>query len=690
MEDIEQFREELHARVRVRASADSNFSHSAFAEVCGEMLEEAEEIFDFEPCYFRGKGSRNRNLAVDGFAIDDADKSMRLMIADFSGQLQARTITRTDARSAFGALIGFLDDSIRGVVEQTTEESSPEHGLARELRARSTGVSRYRCFLVTDDILSERVRDWPEGDVGGVPVEYHIWDAGRFMRAQLSRTGRDELIVDFGEVVAGGVPCLPAAVDAGTYEGYLCVLPGSALADIYERYGSRLLEGNVRSFLSTAGGVNRGIQQTLVQDPRMFFAFNNGISATASSVRTSDTLQGSRITSATDFQIVNGGQTTASLAHARRRAGADLSAVYVQMKLSVVSEEDAGALIPFISRYSNSQNKVSEADFFSNHEFHRQIEKISRRLRAPARSGSQIESFWFYERARGQHSVELNRRSAAERRRFELESPREQVITKTDLGKIENAWRRLPHEVCRGAQKNFVRFAEFVSKQWEQDPTRFHDEYFRNAVSKIILFRALEKLVPKEPWYDGGYRAQIVAYTIAKLVDLIEGEEGHGGTRRLDLEAIWKRQTLSPALIGQLRLIAAAAHKVILNPDAGIQNVGEWCKKEIAWRRLQAVRVELLPEFADDLVDPEMVAGRNRHAKTLAGVDAGLDALKEVIDFGSANWGALRAKAGAARAVTPGEDKLLRVAANPGWQPTDRQAKDLVRLRARLARDGIS
>ena len=583
-----------------------------------------------------------------------------------------------------------MDDSIRGVVEQATEESSPEHGLARELRARSTAVSRYRCYLVTDDVLSERVRDWPEGDIGGVPVEYHIWDAGRFMRAQQSRSGRDELIVDFGEVVAGGVPCLPAAVDAGTYEGYLCVLPGAALADIYEQYGSRLLEGNVRSFLSTSGGVNRGIQQTLQRDPRMFFAFNNGISATASSVQIDSTTRGARITSATDFQIVNGGQTTASLAHSRRRAGADLSGVYVQMKLSVVSEDDAGALIPFISRYSNSQNKVSEADFFSNHEFHRQIEKISRRLRAPARSGSQIESFWFYERARGQHSVELNRRSATDRRRFELEAPRDQVITKTDLGKVENAWRRLPHEVSRGAQKNFVRFAEFIAKQWEQDATRFHDEYFKGAVAKVILFRTLERMVPKEPWYDGGYRAQIVAYTIAKLVDTIEGGDGQANLRRLDLETIWKRQAPSLALIDQLKLIAAAAHKIILNPDAGVQNVGEWCKKELAWKRLEAARVTLLPQLVDELIDTDAVASRNRHARGLASVDAGLDALREVLAFGSANWGALRAKAVAANAVTPGEDKLLRVAVNPGWQPTDRQAKELVRLRARLAQDGLS
>ena len=347
--------------------------------------------------------------------------------------------------------------------------------------------------------------------------------------------------------------------------------------------------------------------------------------------------------------------------------------------------------IPFpISEILNSQNKVSEADFFSNHEFppadredlaptsHPRTQRVADRVVLVLRA------------ARGQHSVELNRRPAADRRRFELEAPRDQVIAKTDLGKVENTWRRLPHEVSRGAQKNFVRFAEFIAKQWEQDATRFHDEYFKGAVAKVIIFRTLERMVPKEPWYDGGYRAQVVAYTIAKLVDMIEGSDGQANSRRLDLDAIWKRQVASPALIDQLKLIAAAAHRLILSPDAGVQNVGEWCKKELAWKRLEAARVTLLPQLVDELIDTDSVVSRNRHARGLASVDAGLDALREVMAFGSANWGALRAKAIAARAVTPGEDKLLRVAVNPGWQPTDRQAKELVRLRARLAQDGVS
>ena len=686
MEELEGFRDELHARVRVRASADSNFVHSAFAELCGELLEDAEEVFDFEPCFYRGKGARNRNVAVDGYAFDDADKSARLVLALFSGEPETATLTRTDARPHFTSLVSFIEDSVKGLIEQTTEESAPEHGLARDLRLRAQGVSRYRCYLVTDRTLSEKVKDWPEGEIGGVPIEFHIWDAARFHRAHQSHSGRDELVVDFAEIVPEGLPCLPAGVDAGTYDGYLCVLPGAALADIYERYGSRLLEGNVRAFLSTTVSVNRGIQQTLQREPRMFFAFNNGISATASQIELMQTPTGPRIRSAADFQIVNGGQTTASLAHAKRKGTSDLAGVFVQMKLSVVSEEDSGQLIPFISRYSNSQNKVSDADFFSNHEFHRQIEKISRRLRSPARGGSQIETFWFYERARGQYAVEVARLTASAKRRFDLEAPRDQIITKTDLAKVENSWRRLPHEVSRGAQKNFIRFAEYVSAEWDKDSSRFHDEFFRAAVAKIIVFRTLERLVPKEAWYNGGYRANIVTYSIAKLVEMVEGVEGR---RRINLDLVWRQQAASPALQEQLRLIAAAAYKVLIEPEAGIQNVTEWAKKDIAWQRLKSAKVPLLEEFEAELIDPDTVAGRNRTARDNAKVDAGLDALQQVLAFGVNKWAALRSVAVAASAITPQEEALLRLASTPGRFATDAQAKKLVQLLHRLSSEGV-
>lgn len=690
MESLEEFRAELLARVRVRASASENFTVSAFAEECGQLLEDAEEISDFMLCYYHGRGSRNRNLAIDGYAFDDADGSVRLVVASFSGEGSAATITRSDVRPLFNALVAFIEDSVEGLVERQSEESSPGHGLAKELRTRAESVTRYRCFLVTDDVLSERVKDWPEGAVGDVPVEFHIWDVSRFHRAHLSRSGRDDLVVDFSEFVEGGLPSLPASVVEGDYEGYLCVVPGAALADIYDRYGSRLLEGNVRSFLSTTVSVNKGIQATLAKEPQRFFAYNNGIAATASRIQVTKGSNGFRITAAEDFQIVNGGQTTASLAHARRKSGASLSQVYVQMKLSVLDADNSGNVVPLISRFSNSQNKVSDADFFSNHDYHRLIEKLSRRLRAPAHGGSQVQTFWFYERARGQYAVELSRLSPGERKRFELEAPREQIITKTDLAKAENSWRLLPREVSRGAQKNFIRFAEFITKAWNQDQTRFHDEYFREAVAKIVIFRALEKFVPKEPWYDGGYRAQIVTYSMAKLVALTEGDGTMRTGRKVNLEQVWRRQALSPAMLEQLRLIAKAAYEVLIHPEAGIQNVTEWAKKELAWQRLSEREVPLLPEYAEECGDIEASAGRQRAARANARVDLSVDALRQVLEFGAGRWSTLRSLATAGKALTPDEDRLLRVACNPAWMPSDRQAKDLVKLKARLEADGFA
>jgi hypothetical protein len=686
METIEGFREEVLARVRVRASADSNFRHSAFAEICGELLEEAEELVDFEPCYFRGRGSRNRNLAVDGYSFDDADQAVRIVVAELSGLDQVESLTKTDAKAQFAAAIAFVEDSIKGTIFASIDESTPEHGLAREIQARAAATSRYRFFLVSDRVLSDRVLDWPEGEIGGAPAEFHIWDSSRFHRAHLSRSGRDELVVSFSDIVPGGISCLPASVDAEAYEGYLCVIPGRALADIYDRFGSRLLEGNVRAFLSTTGKVNKGIHQTLRDKPEMFFAYNNGIAATASSVSMETASAGTRIMSATDFQIVNGGQTTASMAYARRKGGSELDGVFVQMKLSVIDDERAGAFVPLISRYSNSQNKVSEADFFANHEFHRQIEKISRRLRAPARKGSQVESFWFYERARGQYAVELNRLGAAERKRFELESPRDQIITKTDLAKIENSWRKLPHEVSRGAQKNFLNFAQYITAEWEQDSSVFHDEYFRCLVGRMILFRMLEKLVPKEDWYDGGYRANVVTFSIAKLADMVERV---GKRYAFNFTQIWKLQELSNATVEQLRIIARAAYSVITKPEAGIQNVTEWCKKELAWQRLKELIVPLLSQFEAELFDKSEQVAFDRAAKADAKVDAGVEAIKKVFAFGYANWEALRHRASEARAITPGEERMLRVAANPKWIPSDRQAVELVRLLDRFKNDGV-
>jgi AIPR protein len=186
---------------------------------------------------------------------------------------------------------------------------------------------------------------------------------------------------------------------------YLSVVPAVQLAAIYDRWGSRLLEQNVRSFLQARGNVNRGIRNTLEREPEMFFAYNNGITATAEAIESETTEQGLVITNIHNLQIVNGGQTTASI-HLASRQKVDLFRVFIQMKLSIVGPDLAEKIVPKISQYANSQNRVNAADFFANHPFHVRMEEFSRRLYAPSPEGNFRESKWFYERARGSYQDE--------------------------------------------------------------------------------------------------------------------------------------------------------------------------------------------------------------------------------------------------------------------------------------------
>ena len=685
---VAKFRAELIAQAKTRAAAGEDFTHSAFTELCGELLEAAEELADFQPCYYRGKGTRRRNLAVDGYNIDDVDGSIRLVVTDFSGDLTAPALSKTDAQSLFGALTAFIEDSILNRLELDLEESSPAYGLATELRSLAA-VPRFRLYLVSDRELSDRVKDLAATAINGIPVDFNIWDASRFFRAHESATGRDELELDFTGLPGGGIPCLSAHTDKGGYEGYLCVIPGPALAALYEQYGSRLLEGNVRSFLSTTGKVNKGIQLTIKQEPHMFFAYNNGIAATANRVEMARTTLGQVITAATDLQIVNGGQTTASLALALRKRDTDISDVLVQMKMSVIPGERAGSVIPLISRFSNSQNKVSEADFFANHEFHRKIEGLSRSLRAPATGGSQVETHWYYERARGQYLVDLNRLSVAEKKRFQLENPRAQLFTKTDLAKSENSWAMLPHEVSKGAQKNFLRFATATSEAWLKEPMDFNDEYFKNAVARLIIFRTLEKIIPAQPWYDGGFRAQLVTYTMARLRYLIDRE--YQG-RTLDLQKIWKAQALTPTLQEQLTLIAEEAHSVVTAPEAGMQNPAEWCKKEIAWTRLCSRSIPVRPRLEGELDDVATVRARRVRATDDARTSQEVDAMSIVVAQGSEGWLKLSRWIVKNRfAMTLKESRLLQSASRAGWYPQgDEDSTILIRLLERSKSDGFA
>lgn len=472
----------------------------------------------------------------------------------------------------------------------------------------------------------------------------------------------------------------------GILSAFLCIVPGPTLAQIYNQYGSRLLEGNVRSFLSTTGKVNRAIRKTITENPSMFFAFNNGIAATATSVEMSQ--DGMYILAATDLQIVNGGQTTASLAAALRADGVVSDEIFVPMKLSVVAAAVAEALIPDISRCANSQNKVSEADFFSNHAFHRRLEQVSRRLWAPASDGAQLETHWFYERARGQYVNESLGMTGAARMKFKELNPRNQVISKTDLAKSESSWAESPHRVSRGAQSAFLDYAVMIAREWEKDPDQYNEEYFRAIVARTILFREAQSIVQAQDWYSGGFRANIVTYAIAKLSHDIERMGGDV----LDIQQIWSQQRLSNPCRKQLAVSAFAVFKVITNPPGNAANVTQWCKKEECWTRVRDLPNTLIDSFTEELLSEAVSRKRGRAARSLQNLDNGIDAQTAVVELGADYWRELLVWGLIKRLVSPSSRALLMLGQGIERNriPNEKQSQKMLELRKLLQDHGYA
>jgi hypothetical protein len=236
---------------------------------------------------------------------------------------------------------------------------------------------------------------------------------------------RDDIFMDFAAELGAPLACLPTSVPGADYEAYLASIPGALLADLYEKYGTRLLELNVRAFLGLRGrnSVNAGLRATIREQPHRFLAYNNGIVATVDGIDMANLRAGGiGISAVRGLQIVNGGQTTASLHRARRQDRADLRAIAVPVKIIKVGGADLDQMVAAISRSANSQNTVQPADFSANDPFHVAVEKLANNTWLPDGTGR-----WFYERARGSYGATEAKaaHSAVQTRRFKQETPKD-------------------------------------------------------------------------------------------------------------------------------------------------------------------------------------------------------------------------------------------------------------------------
>ena len=679
--DIAGYHEELFQEVHSLADADGRFAEDAFFEVFTGALTDSGEIEAADRVYYTSP----RGIRVDGYGGDPvaSDGVLSLIISDFSQSQEIATLTATDMNATFRRLSNFLERTLDEAFRNSLEESAPVFGLADLIAARWPSVSRVRLFLISNRVLSSRIDGREAGELQGIPITYSVWDLGRIHRYATSGQERENFLVSLDEF-GGPLALLPAHMEVADYESYLAVIPGNQLARIYDRWGARLLEQNVRVFLQARGKVNQGIRNTLTNNPEMFFAYNNGIAATAESVETVQSPDGLLLTGMRNFQIVNGGQTTASIHAALRNKEMDLTRVFVQMKLSIVEPTRAMEIVPKISEFANSQNRVSAADFFSNHPFHVKVEGFSRRLFAPSIDGSFRQSKWFYERARGQYQDARGGLTEAERRRFDLEYPKKQVFTKTDLAKFLNVWREKPHVVSGGAQKNFADFAASIGREWNSNSDGFNEMFYREAVAKAIVFRSVEKLVTEQPWYQGGYRANVVAYAIAKLAyDISQRGES------INFDRIWRAQGVSAGLQEALVVAAKAARDVIVDSPESMRNVTEWAKQQACWNRVMRLDVEWPQTLGRELLSTTDRMEAKRSAIKDQRMLNGIEAQTIVVQAGSMFWDEVNAWGMAKGVLSPDETEILGVAASvPAKIPSERQSLRAIEILRRLHEEG--
>jgi len=571
---LSQTQAEVRAETGERLGASGEaypYPESVFAEIVMQHMSEIGMTFEPEVCHYSAKVG-NANLRLSGFAVSDDADQLDLFVSIYDGGDQLTHIPDAETKTAAEQCLRFLAKCADGKLAATMDESNDAYTLAVAIQGCYANLDQIRVYVLTDRLA--KAKNFKPREVSGKTVKLEVMDIERLHRHWSEGKPRDELVVNFEEVSGGPLPCVFVPGEEVDYDYALTVIPGEALRFLYEKYGARLLEANVRSFLGKTGKVNPGIQKTLRDTPERFVAYNNGIVMISDEMHLGKTTDGGPgILWLKGVQIVNGGQTTASLYFTKKRIpDTDLRRVRVPAKIIVLRSEDpAGeeALISDISRFANTQNSVKQSDLSANKPFHIEMEKLALSTYCPDGVGR-----WFYERAAGSYNTMLAREgtSPAKLRQLKDAIPSSRKITKTDLAKYLNAWNQKPDSVSMGSQKNFDRFMDGFREQEGQPPGPLPNVIdYKTMIAKAIIFKKAHALV--RPMFPA-FQANVAAYLVALVANRLGG--------RVDLERVWLRQDISSALKKQLQIWAGEVN-TYLHESSGGRMISEWAKKSECW-----------------------------------------------------------------------------------------------------------
>ena len=572
LEFHKEFQDEVLTYVKENSPISTN---TAFKTLFLSYLTEAGETL-VSDCMLVNFKKDSENMKLDGYAFSEYFRSLTLLVSKYQAKSIPEKIKKTEIDKLLKKVLKFYKTCGTNDFE-ALEESSDGYQASKFIKGHKADIETVNIILLTND---ETIRYIPD-DVhyGKITVRFDVWDIERLYQSVLGGTAVErQLVIKLKKKYGESLPLIKVKGDNEIYDCYIGVISGELLARIYETEGQDLIQKNVRSFLQAIGKVNKGIKVSLANEPQMFMAYNNGISTIAESIdfdecRSSGDIV--NITEITGWQIVNGGQTTASIYNAYK-AKLPLEQVNVQIKLSVIKQKDrAEEIIHNISKYTNSQNKINMSDFNANDAYHVKMERLSRATPIPVAKGKSTD-YWFYERARGQYLVELNRQpTAVAKKEFKSRCPKNRCISKTVAAKCVMTYRGYPDIVSKGLETSFIYFSDMVSKGEVPEPS---EQSYIEMIAKVILFNSCDEIIKNLKF--GGFKAQQDYYTVALF--------GKYYSDLFDPLEIWNRQSINAETAKTIEELAYFVWNHFQNPTVPGVNIGQWCKKEECWELLQA------------------------------------------------------------------------------------------------------
>ena len=708
MDNYQEYKQEFLDSLRADSAINGSDTQDEFLSCTLGMLEDFDEVQSPQKVGFGDKRCSGQHvMRIDAYAFDETDHSLELFINDFQDTYETENLTGSKVDELYWRMYYFLDEVCNGKIANYFDDSDDALKIAALIKRRMNAIGddseqilKIRMFILTNkelsmDILNRNLLETKirktkgsktvkstkkikKADFNGKPLEINIWNLERFYEKEKSFSS-DPIVIDFrNDYSCDGIPCIKGNIGENLgYEAYIAIIPGKLLSEIYIEHGSKVLEGNVRAFLGTSGSksVNSGIRRTINTEPDKFFTYNNGIATTAADVETEEKDGQLYITKIVDLQIINGGQTTASLAEAvLKKTNPELNGIFVPMKLTVIDDRETenedgvrfyDQMVQNIAKYANSQNKVTAADLFSNDPFHIWMEKMSKKIFAPAIHYS-VPTGWYYERSRKRYEQEqFKLKSETDRKRFRAKYPKEQLITKDQLGMYLTTMKEQPNIVAKG--KNFVikEFNTIISQDYKTNKGCFNEFYFKKCICAAIIYRTVDNYLeshkdsarkPTGFWYKaGGYKLDIVPYTIAKIIHSIPA----GFT--LDWNYIWNRQDLSPAFMHEIEIVTKMTNDFICDSHGVI--VTEYCKRPETWVAYRDnVRYTPSEKFLSELM-PESITKEQEVASQKDQKDTNdLNYVTEIIKLGAGYWQRLLEEGTSRAALGYVEQNTLRQA----------------------------